>query len=144
MPLSQKIIKRSVPDVGNAPFLLMFVVADMILTIAVISLAAGAVPEFQFRVRYIGATADSAPVGIIGFCVNGGLVGERDGSNNSCLCCWRCLAGPLAEFCPPGQGEDIQNIPPHKQQIVGDSHQGEEIVREVKHGETQINNADCN
>ena len=84
----------------------MRVIIDVVLTVAVVTLAAGAVAELQLRMRYICAAADGAFMRIrhLGFC-NGGLVrtgiGEGDG-----LCL--LLAGRLAEqpprIHPPGNG----------------------------------------
>ena len=49
----------------------MAVIGDMLLAVAVIAFAPGAVAEFQFRIRHIGAAADGAPVGIgsLGCCL---------------------------------------------------------------------------
>lgn len=50
----------------------MRVIVDMILTVAVVALALGAVAEFQLRICYIGASADRAAVGVGGFRRGGG------------------------------------------------------------------------
>ena len=39
-------------------------IADVLFTVAVIAIAAGAVTEFQFRIGHIGSTADGTLVGV--------------------------------------------------------------------------------
>ena len=54
----------------------MCMIADMVFTVAVVALTAGAITEFQFRIAHISPAADSAFVGIVGLGLgNGGLVG---------------------------------------------------------------------
>jgi hypothetical protein len=56
-------------DVPAFPFgsLNMAVIADMFLAIAIVALATGAIPEFQFRIADIRSAADGAAMGIGGF-----------------------------------------------------------------------------
>jgi hypothetical protein len=53
----------------------MAVIIDVILTVAVISSAPGAIPEFQFRICDVCFTANSAPVSIGCFCCGFGRIG---------------------------------------------------------------------
>lgn len=53
-------------DPGHDVWLLnMGMVIDVILAVAVISVATGAITEFQLRVAHICASADSAAVGVV-------------------------------------------------------------------------------
>ena len=61
----------------------MRMVINVVLTIAVIALAPGAIPEFQLRIAYIRPSADGAAVSIgglrrCGSCLIGACAGERD------------------------------------------------------------------
>ena len=49
---------------GKSPVLLldMGVIADVVLTIAIVALAAGAIAEFQFRIGNIRPTTNGTPV----------------------------------------------------------------------------------
>ena len=79
----------------------MAVIIDMILAVAVVAAATGAVAEFQFRVGNVRSAADGALVGEILFlgcrairsCL--GLEGDDFGTLG--------FAGTM-QFCPPGQG----------------------------------------
>ena len=106
------------------------VVVDVFLAVTVVSVAAGAIAEFQFRITHICPSADSAPMG----------VGRFYGSNGSLVRTGRpelygagCAGGLFTEQPPgiglPGSGNQIQNIPAKEQEIVGDSNQGKQVVR---------------
>ena len=61
----------------------MRMVINVVLTIAVIALTPGAIPEFQLWVAYIRSSANGAAVGIGSFgcsggCLIGACTGERD------------------------------------------------------------------
>ncbi len=45
----------------------MRVIADVLLAVAVVAIAAGAVPELQLRIGNVGASADGTPMGVGGF-----------------------------------------------------------------------------
>ena len=110
----------------------MIVVVDMILAVAEIALAAGAIPELQLRVGQISPTADGAFMGIgrFGRC-NGGLIGSGIGEGDGL----RFLLG--AAFFeqppgvhPPGHGDHIEDIFAKEQEIVGKGNHGEQIIGE--------------
>ena len=42
------------------------VIANVFLAVAIVALAPGTVAELQFRIRYIGSSADSTAVGVVG------------------------------------------------------------------------------
>ena len=104
----------------------MGVVGDVILTVTEIAITPGAVPEFQFRVGYIGSAANGTFVAEVrSFCRP--VEWNRSGLGSSLL----RLFGSSLGF--PGLGDQIQNILAHKQEIVAKSNQGEQIVREIHH-----------
>ena len=79
----------------------MSMVGNMLLTVAVIAVAAGAVPEFQLRIGNIRPSANGAPEGIGGLgCCSGSLIGtgiEGDGfvflMGGFIFCPFGCAAG---------------------------------------------------
>ena len=102
----------------------MGMVVDMLLTIAVVAVAATTVAELQVRVGDIRSAADGTPVGI----GNGDLdvwllrrKGNRAGFFGS------ALSAPLY---PPGQGNDVHHILAEEQEVVGKRNDGKEIVGE--------------
>ena len=96
----------------------MGVIADMILAVAVITLAAGAVTEFQLRVGGVGSAADGAFVGVVcfGFGV-GGLIGTggREGDD---FAPGGGLSGGPSGVGPPAQRKNIDHIFSEEQEIV--------------------------
>lgn len=111
----------------------MGVVADMVFTVAIVAVTAGAVPEFQLRVGYIGSSANGTAVIVWGFGSSdrGGVgTGGREGNG---------FAGSVALFLPeqpgevglPADGEDVHYILAEEEEIVQNRHQGEQTVREV-------------
>ena len=68
----QEEFTQIVPFFQSRGSLNMDMIVDMILTVAVVALALGAVAEFQLRVGHIGAAADGAFVGVGGFRPGGG------------------------------------------------------------------------
>ena len=110
----------------------MGVVVDVVLAIAMIAFTSGAVTELQLRIGNVGAAAYSAFVGIVGSSLLGGK------GNRSCLFLGSCLFGATTN-----KGEQIQNILACKEQIIAQSNQREQIVRE-KRGEIINLNANQN
>lgn len=100
----------------------MSVVADVIFTVAVVAVTAGAVAEFQFWVRNISPAADGASVGI-GRCMIGRLRRALPEGN-------RIGLTPIPVWPLLQKGKKIQNILAGKQQIIQHSDQGEQIVGE--------------
>ncbi len=111
----------------------MGMIADVILTVAVVAVAAGAIAEFQFRIGDIRATANRADmvIGRLGFCRRrlirtGG--GEGDGF----------VLGGFLLFFPeqagavdtPRQRYHIQYILAEEQEIVQQRHQREQTEGE--------------
>lgn len=88
----------------------MFVVADVVLAIAVVAVALGAVPELQFRVGYIRPAADTAAVGVQVLGLGGSRLiaaGAGEGDNLGLL--WLFAEQPPGVHSP-GEGNDIGNI----------------------------------
>ena len=109
----------------------MCMIADVIFAVAVISVAAGAVTEFQLRVGHIGSAADGTLVGVVFFCLGGscgtgGSLGEGDGA------CFldRLLFEKSADLDPLCQRDHIQHVFAEEQEIVGDGDQREQIIGE--------------
>ena len=118
----------------------MGMIGNMVLTVAMVAVAFGAIAEFQFRVGHVGATADSAfmMIGRFDLCVGGFIgtgIGERNGAGAG-LRLLRRIALFLFEkpgcVGTPGQREYIFNIRTEEQEIIGQGHQGEEIIGEIK------------
>ena len=112
-------------------------VADMLLAVAMIAAAPGAVAEFQVRVGYIRFAADRAPVGIGSLGLgNGGFIGTggREGDDLGL----RGLSGSLGFALPekptgigtPGDRDHIHNILAEEQEVVCQSNDREKIVGE--------------
>ena len=112
----------------------MGVIADVFFAVAVITVAAGTVAEFQIRMGHIRLTADSAAVRI-----------RRIHRGNRCFVRSRIgegnrfgLLGSIAlflpeqppEICLPGQGNHVHNILAEEQEVIGKGYDGEEITGE--------------
>ena len=110
----------------------MDVVADMVLAVAVIAIAAGTIAEFQVGVGTIRAAADGALVkedflgGDIS-CLNGGGGGELD---HSCLPGSRSLTKTFADLEPQRERDDVDDIFSKEQEVICDGDQGEKADRE--------------
>ena len=88
----------------------MDVIADVILTVAVIALAPGAVAELQIRIGHIGSTANGAPMAVIRlFC---SLLGTERDRSGSVVMIYGFLGAAL------DKREKIQNIRANKKQII--------------------------
>ena len=108
----------------------MAVIADVLFAVAIISLAAGAVTEFQFWIADVRSAADRAAVGVR--CFHRGLGGfVRTGVELDDLC---LLLGLFPEessgIDSPAHGNDVQNVLAEEQEIVSQRNHGEQIVRE--------------
>ena len=113
----------------------MTMVGNVILTIAVVAFAPGTVTEFQIRVTYIGAAADSTAVGVgnlllLGCCLGLGIKGYDLGSLRGRAD--HFFAEHSGDLSAPGQGNNIQNILAEEQEIVGKGNDAEEIAGEGK------------
>ena len=99
----------------------MRVVADMVFTVAMIAVTAGAVAEFQLRIAHVCATADLTSMGVV-FCVRTGFrPGKCDGP------CLRFSAGTPHS---PGNGKNVYKIFSEEEEKVQNSNQREQIVGE--------------
>lgn len=123
----------------------------MVLAVAVIAIAPGAVAELQLRMGNIRPAADSAPVGI--GCLGGGsgsLIGACIEGNGLML-----LVGSsvLCTFCgsscidPPGLGQYIQDICAEEQEVIGQRNDAEKIIgegrgKEIKGHDHQVNQSE--
>ena len=94
-------------------------VADVILTIAMVAVAFGTVTELQFRVGHIGTAADGAFVGKILFFGSGAL----GGTELDRLCSVFGVLGLFDNTHLPGQ--QIPDILACKQQEIQKTHQRE-------------------
>ena len=109
----------------------MGMITDMILTVAVVTAAAGAVAEFQFRIACVGATTDGTLVGVVcmlsgrcGFLCGGVGEGYHLGTVLLIFGCFLLLAR-LLQFDEPGTGKHIQYIFTKEQDVVGKRDHGE-------------------
>ncbi len=109
-------------------------VGDMLLAVAVVAIAAGTVPEFQFRIGSIGSAADSAAVGVGGLGRGGRcLIGSGIEGNHLWPVPGKILLCPFYTapgIDPPGLGKHIQHITSKEQEIVGQGNNAEEIMGE--------------
>ena len=118
----------------------MGMIVDMVFAVAMVTLTAAAVPEFQIRIGNIRSAAycTAVGVGILGLC-HGGFVGPGAGEGDGFCSIWRFavfLGQPLGVGSPCNR-EEIYHIITEEQQIVGDGYQGEQIVGETVDGERQ-------
>ena len=113
----------------------------MIFTVAVVTVAAGTIAEFQFWVAYVSATADCTFVGVVLLRLGSGSslgISLREGDNFGTV----LLVGValvLAEALhsdAPGCGKNIEHISSKEQKIVRKGDHGEEIHGEGIHQQT--------
>ena len=99
----------------------MLVIADVIFTVAVVSLTAGTVANFQLGIAEICTAANRTAVGVWGLHLSGGgFVGTGAGERN---CLVAGADGVCLSCCPTGigaptEGYDIQNIFAEEQEVV--------------------------
>lgn len=104
----------------------MGVIADVVLAVAEVAVAPGAVTEFQLRVTRIRSAADGAAMGVSGGAFLPGLrAGEGDGAS---LFRRGFLSETPSRFDLPGHWDQISSFFSEKQEIVRQSHQGEEAL----------------
>ena len=112
----------------------MAMIGNMVLTVAVVTLTAGAIAEFQFRIGNIGSAADGATVGIGGFGgSSGSFIRARVKANDFrfSLCGFdRLLLEQAAKIDPPGKGNHIEYIFAKEQEIIGKGNDGKQIAGE--------------
>ena len=94
----------------------MGMIADVILTVAEVTIALGAIAKLQLRIRNIRSAAKDTFMGV--------------GRLRFLFCVDLYINGLGAAAPVPQTGNDILNIAAHKQKIVGKGHQGEQIVGE--------------
>ena len=113
----------------------MGVVVDVVLAVAVVAVALGAVAELQLRIGNIGAAADGAAVmvGSLGLGFLPGVEGDGTGFGLGLM----EAAGPPGLY-PPGQGDKIGNILAEEQEVVGKGNQREQIVGEAEYRVRQV------
>ena len=94
----------------------MGVIADMILAVAIVAIAPGAVPELQFRIRNICTAADGAAVGVGSGCffLSLGLFHKVDHRTGL------LVSGSMLQ-----EGKQINYIFACEKQIVQKTYQGE-------------------
>ena len=117
----------------------MGVVVDVILAVAVVAVAAGAVTEFQLRVAHVCPSADGAFVGVGGFyrgvtCLVRAGRGEGDHIGGAFLFALFALKEPGGVGLPR-DGNEIDRIFSKEQEIVGKGDQGEEVDGEKGNGD---------
>ena len=115
---------------GGAALLDVCVIINMLLAVAIVTIAAGAIAELQFRMGCVCTAADSTAVVIIcklssTFCTEG------DGLSRSVMCFFRFLP----QLCLPAEWQQVFHIASKEQEISHHSHQWEQIMGEVHHGE---------
>ena len=122
----------------------MGVIVDMLLAVAMVTVAAAAIAEFQFRIRNIRSAAHGAAVGIRRCAFLRATV-EGDGTG---LLTGRlfgrgmgyCFGRSLLIF--PNAGNNIQTILAKEQQVIQNGDQREQIVGEVQAGVHKICNTE--
>ena len=112
----------------------MNVVVDVVLAIAVIPPALGAVPEFQPPVAHVRPATDCAFVGVWGLGLGySGLVGPGGGKGMGLALgadFWRASSEKPPGVGPPAHGNDIQHVFSEEQEVIGQGHHREQIGRE--------------
>ena len=119
----------------------MGVVVDVILAVAVVAIAAGAVTEVQLRVTHICPPADGAFVGVGGFyrgvaCLVRAGRGEGDYLGRTLFLTLFALKEPGGVGLP-GDGDEIYRIFSEEQEIVGKGNQREEVDGEKGNGDAK-------
>ena len=118
-------------------------VADVVLAVAMVAAAAGAIPEFQVGMGDVRSSAYGALMGV--GCLDGGdagFIGACAGEGDSlgplgCGGVLFLLAEKPPGIGPPGHGDYIDDIFAEEQEIVGNGHEGEQAVREESRGGEQ-------
>ena len=106
-------------------------VVDVILAVAVVPFAPGAVPEFQLRIGNIRPAADRTSVGIGRFLWLGCRLRSlgTEGDDRGTL--WLSVFAEQSHELPaPLHGNHIQHILAEEQEVVGKGNNGEQIVGE--------------
>ena len=130
IPYAIKMLPPSRAGLGGMLFNMCMIV-DMILAITVVTVTAGTVSELQFRIGNICTAADGAPMGVVGFfsCVISIFCSEGNGGNIAL-----CFAGrSTMKFCSPAGGKDVLYIGAHKQKIIAQGYQREQIVGKIEY-----------
>ena len=114
----------------------MVVVVNMVLAVALIAAAPGAVPKFQLRVAYICAAANGALVivGCLRLVWRGLLhipVGEGNDPGTVCFPFRFFPEQPLG-FQPEGEGNQVKYVLACEEQVIGETCQREQIVGEER------------
>ena len=105
----------------------MHMTVNVVLAVAVVTLAAGAVTELQLGVTDVCSAADGAFMGVELFHRGGGcLVGTGKGDRAGLF--GGLLLKELPGIDAPGNGDDIQHILAEEQQVVADGDQREQVV----------------
>ena len=102
----------------------MLVIVDVFFTVAVIAVAAAAIPELQLRVTHICPAAHRTPMGVVfgvllGCCIRPGL---RTGELNS-PCFFRGFL--FGKLYSPGYREDVDKIMSKEQEKIQNGDKGE-------------------
>ena len=92
----------------------MGVVADVVLAVAEVAVAAAAVTELQLGITYIGAAADGTAVTVGGFCLGGMIL-----NINGLLGCVRALLFGLGAIA----GQQVQHFLSKEQEVIEHTHQ---------------------
>ena len=108
-------------------------IVNVILAIAVISVAPGTVTELQFGVADIGATTYGTAMGV-SRCLFRGRTFLTELDRSGALGLLRLALGNIGR-----KGDQVQNILSRKQQEVGKANQGEQVMREEQIGVDDLN-----
>ena len=101
----------------------------MVFAVAEIALAPGTIAEFQFRICEICPAADRAAV-VVGPIRRGSLISTGAGEGDY-FCFLRFLSEKPPYLCLGRQGNKTKDVVAHKQEIISESHQGEQVVGEI-------------
>lgn len=111
----------------------MGVIVDVVLAVAMVTVTAGAVAEFQIGVGRIGTAAYGAAVGVVCFC---GAFGK--GNCAGLFLGRRLFAGNVIQ-----EGEQIHNVFACKQQIIQKTYQRKQTVWQEGDRVEHVENGDC-
>lgn len=105
----------------------MVVIADVILTITMVTAASGAIAEFQLWIAYIGAATDSAFMVVYLLCST--AAGKLNGLSVGLLRCIVLFVSSSGRFYTPGKRQQIPHFTAKKEKIIQQTHQREQCVR---------------
>ena len=114
----------------------MRVIVDVVLAVAVVTTAPRAVSEFQFWVTNICATANGASMAVVWLVFGCCLRTKRNWAISWCFLLRFFHAHPTAE------GEEIQDVFSHKDEIAAKCDQREQVMGEIGYRNGEVDHID--